>query len=203
MTRFTYLPLVVLIVCLPCIAGAEMYQWVDDKGVKHYANSPPPEGVKAKSSWDEVQTGAVDAQDRKTREAAIIKETEAANRQAEIDTAAARKQKASQAALDAKKAELKALGESIASKRRYVKRRGKTDINKLKRLDEEIAALKKDPSADPAKIKSLEEEAEKTRQKFYGKSGRGRKGTKEEVVRYRQLELEIEAMEKELSKTKK
>ena len=51
MTRIKYLLLIILIVCLPYIAGAETYQWVDGAGVKHYANSPPPEGTNADSSW--------------------------------------------------------------------------------------------------------------------------------------------------------
>ncbi len=203
MTRLTYLSLVVLIVCLPSIAGAEMYQWVDSQGVKHYTNSPPPEGTSADSSWGEIKSSGADDSDLGAREAAIIKETDAANRQAEIDAAAADKKAARQGELDAKKAELKALADSISSKRRYVKRRGKTDINKIKRLNEEIAVLKKDPNADPEKIKSLEEEVEEIKDGFYHKSGRGRKGVADEVERYRQLEIEIEAMEKELSKNKK
>ena len=200
MTRLKHLPLVVLIVLLPYIAGAEMYQWVDSQGVKHYTNSPPPEEARTGRSWGEIKSSGADDSDLKAREAAIIKETEAASRQKEIDAAAAKRKNARQEALDAKKAELKALGESISSKRRYVKRRGKTDLNKIQRLNEEIAALKKDPSADPEKIKILETEVAEIKDKFYDKSGRGRKGVADEVERHRQLELEIEAMEKEISK---
>ena len=200
MRLLKYLPLVILSVCLAHIAGAEMYQWVDNQGVKHFTNSPPPGGTSADSSWGEIKSSGAGDSDIKAREAAIIKETEAASRQKEIDAAAAKRKEARQEALDAKKAELKALGESISSKRRYVKRRGKTDINKIQRLNEEIAALKKDPSADPEKIKILETEVAEIKDKFYNKSGRGRKGVADEVERHRQLELEIEAMEKEISK---
>jgi hypothetical protein len=191
MTRLTYLPLVFLIVMLPCIAGAEMYQWVDQQGVRHYSNTPPPEGTRAQNSWREIKSGGDKSSDLKAREAAIVEETEAANRQAEVDAAAAREEAARKAKLEALKQEQREVGESIVRKRRYVKRRGKTDINKIVRLTEEIETLKKDPNADPAKIKQLEEEVWETKEKFYRKSGRGRKGTRQAVERHFQLEMEI------------
>jgi len=195
MTRIKYLPLVLLIVLLPTLTAAEMYQWIDEKGVRHFSNEPPPAGTQAES-YQEIKSRDTDVQSRKEREAAIIKETEAANQQREIDAAAAKDQKARQDAIDAKKAEQEELGESISRKRRYVKRRGKTDINKLKRIDAELDALRKDPNADPQKIKALEEEYQETKDKFLYKSGRGRKGTKDEVRRYRELEQEIQEIEK-------
>lgn len=195
MTRINYLPLVLLIILLPVVAAAEMYQWVDEKGVRHFSNEPPPTGTRAESYY-EIKSRDTEAQSRQEREAAIIKETEAANQQREIDAAAAKEKKARQDAIDAKKAEKEALGESISKKRRYIKRRGKTDINKLKRIDQELEALRKDPNADPEKIKALEEEYQETKDKFIYKSGRGRKGTKEEIKRYQELEQEIEKLEK-------
>jgi len=191
MKRLRYLPLVVLGVLLPLLAGAEMYQWVDGKGVRHYSNSPPPEGIKAGSSWGEVKYDEKADQANKEKTAEIVREAEAANRQAEVEAETAKQKNTRQEALDAKKAEKEALGESITRKRRYIKRRGRTDINKIKRLDEEIAELKKNKNADPEKIKELEAEVEETKEKFYHKSGRGRKGTKEEIERYRQLDEEL------------
>jgi len=195
MTRINYLPLVLLVVLLPAVTAAEMYQWVDEKGVRHFSNEPPPAGTRAES-YREVKSRDTDVQSRKEREAAIIKETEAANQQREMDAAAAKQKKARNEAIDAKKAEKEALGESISKKRRYIKRRGKTDINKLRRIDQELEALRKDPNADPKKIKALEEEYQETKDKFIHKSGRGRKGTKDEVRRYRELEQEIQELEK-------
>ncbi len=191
MKRLRYLPLVVLGVFLPLVAGAEMYQWVDDKGVKHYTNSPPPVGVSADRSWGEIKSDEKASQTQKEQEAKIIKEAEAANRQAKVDAESARQKKARDEALDAKKAEKEELGDSISRKRRYIKRRGKTEINEIKRLDGEIEALKKDKNADPEKIKELEAEMQETKEKVYHKSGRARKGTKEEIERYRQLDEEI------------
>ncbi len=191
MKRLRYLPLVVLGVLLPLVVGAEMYQWVDDKGVRHYTNSPPPEGVSADRSWGEIKSDDKAGRAQKEQEAKIIKEAEAANRQAISGAEAARQKKARDEALDAKKVERDELGESISKKRRYIKRRGKTEINEIKRLDGEIEALKKDKNADPEKIKELEAEMQETKEKVYHKSGRARKGTKEEIQRYRQLDEEI------------
>jgi len=195
MTRVKTLPLVLLLILWPVVTAAEMYQWVDEKGVRHFSNDPPPAGTQAES-YREIKSKDTDVQSRKEREAAIIKETEAANQQREKDAATAKEQKARQEAIDAKKAEKEALGESISKKRRYIKRRGKTDINKLKRIDQELEALRKNPNADPKKIKALEEEYQEIKDKFIHKSGRGRKGTKAEVQRYKELEQEIQELEK-------
>jgi hypothetical protein len=203
MRLLKYLPLVILSVFLAHIAGAEMYQWVDSQGVKHFTNSPPPEESRTGSSWDEIKSSGAEDSNLKAREAAIIKEGDAANRQKEIDAAAARQEKADQEKLDGLKMEQEALGESISRKRRYVKRRGKTDINKIKRLNAEIEALKQSPNADPEKIKELEAEVQETKDKFYTKSGRGRKGTKQEVERHYQLEMEIEREEAKQAAEKK
>lgn len=203
MTRMKYLLLVILIVCLPYNAGAEMYQWVDEDGTKHFTNSPPPEGINADKSTVEIKSGETEDQDLKAREAAIIKEAEASQRQAEIDAEKARQEKADQEKLDGLKKEQEALGESISKKRRYVKRRGKTDINKINRLNREIEALKKDKNADPEKINELEAEVQETKEKFYTKSGRGRKGTKQEVERHYQLQMEIEREEARQAAEKK
>ena len=48
---------------------------------------------------------------------------------------------------------------------------------------------------NPEKIKALEEELEETKNKFYQKSGRGRKGTREEVQRKQALDEEIKKRE--------
>jgi len=195
MIRIKTLPLVLLIVFLPMVAAANMYQWVDENGVRHFSNLQAPAGTPVETK-KEIKSSGTKTQGRSAREAAIIKETEAANQQREKDAATAKEQKARQDAIDAKKAEKEALGESISKKRRYIKRRGKSDINKLKRIDQELEALRKNPNADPKKIKALEEEYQETKDKFIHKSGRGRKGTKAEVQRYKELEQEIQELEK-------
>ena len=44
MIRIVLLALIVAPLC----AAAEMYKWVDEKGVTHYSESPPPDGKGAK-----------------------------------------------------------------------------------------------------------------------------------------------------------
>lgn len=41
--------LISLLLVLPAIAGAQVYKWKDAKGVVHYSDSPPPNGVKFKT----------------------------------------------------------------------------------------------------------------------------------------------------------
>lgn len=37
--------------------AAQVYQWVDKNGVKHYSNSPPPEGAADVREYNEVKSG--------------------------------------------------------------------------------------------------------------------------------------------------
>jgi hypothetical protein len=50
--------LAVLFVVLffPYVSFGEIYGWVDENGVKHYSNYPPPEGVKVISQDTEIRT---------------------------------------------------------------------------------------------------------------------------------------------------
>ena len=44
-------PVLLLLVLLPLFAAAEgMYKWVDEKGVTHYSESPPPDDAKGKKA---------------------------------------------------------------------------------------------------------------------------------------------------------
>ena len=45
-----------MLLALPCASFAQIYEWVDEKGVKHYSNDPPPDGVEVFSQSDEIQT---------------------------------------------------------------------------------------------------------------------------------------------------
>jgi uncharacterized protein DUF4124 len=59
--------IVALLICifLPHAALAELYGWVDENGVKHFSNYPPPEGVKSFRHTLEIQSKATDADVRK------------------------------------------------------------------------------------------------------------------------------------------
>ncbi len=39
---------------MPNAIFAEMYKWTDANGVRHYTNDPPPQGISAASSWNEI-----------------------------------------------------------------------------------------------------------------------------------------------------
>ena len=55
--------IVALLICifLPHAALAELYGWIDENGVKHFSNYPPPEGVKSFRHTLEIQSKATDA----------------------------------------------------------------------------------------------------------------------------------------------
>ncbi len=71
------LPAMLLALALP--AAADMYKWVDDKGVTHYSETPPPEGTKSKKLDLPTATPSGDtrpetAQDWKNRELELRKQ---------------------------------------------------------------------------------------------------------------------------------
>ena len=55
--------IVALLICifLPHAVLAELYGWIDENGVKHFSNYPPPEGVKSFRHTLEIQSKATDA----------------------------------------------------------------------------------------------------------------------------------------------
>ncbi len=50
------LVVLLFVLLLPCMAFGEIYGWVDENGVKHYSNYPPPDGVKIISQDTEIRT---------------------------------------------------------------------------------------------------------------------------------------------------
>jgi Domain of unknown function (DUF4124) len=60
MTRIAFL----LAAFLPLAVAAQMYKWVDEKGVTHYSETPPPDGkankIDIKSSGPDAPSGAAD-----------------------------------------------------------------------------------------------------------------------------------------------
>jgi hypothetical protein len=47
----------ILFLLLPSLEFGEIYGWIDENGVKHFSNDPPPEGTKAFIQTREVSTG--------------------------------------------------------------------------------------------------------------------------------------------------
>ena len=54
MKRWKRSAVLLIFLLLPCASFGEIYGWVDENGVKHYSNDPPPEGVKAISQTAEI-----------------------------------------------------------------------------------------------------------------------------------------------------
>ena len=61
---------------LPCTTSGEIYGWVDGNGIKHYSNDPPPEGIKAFTQTDEIQTDPAQEQKRTESDRKVLKEME-------------------------------------------------------------------------------------------------------------------------------
>jgi hypothetical protein len=83
---------------LPLAAAAEMYKWVDEKGVTHYSEQPPPDGkankVDIKSSGPADAAPAADwrQKERDARQTKIQKDQQEENqRTGEQNAAATRK----------------------------------------------------------------------------------------------------------------
>lgn len=75
-----------LIFCAPAQAASKFYKWVDESGVTHYSQSPPPEGtssqeIRASSKASSDQSEALDNLEAK-RSAAAKARQEAAQEQA-------------------------------------------------------------------------------------------------------------------------
>ena len=173
------------------VTAAQIYQWTDENGVKHYSNTAPPDNVAPESMEKEI-AGDPDAARRKAeREAAIIQESEANQAQRDADAQAIDSEAYRQKEIAEKEAELESIGESIGNKRKYIRRRGRQDINKYERLGEEIEALKADPSADPEKIESLEAERAAVKKKILNTPRRNRKGVGDDIEQYKQVEKEL------------
>ena len=57
-----------LCICLPDAALAELYGWIDENGVKHFSNNAPPEGVKSFTHTHEIQSRAIDTEAPKIKQ---------------------------------------------------------------------------------------------------------------------------------------
>jgi hypothetical protein len=52
----------VVLVAASCLAQAQVYRWVDEKGTVHYSNAPPPAGIKAATVDIDSKPGAAAAE---------------------------------------------------------------------------------------------------------------------------------------------
>ena len=45
-----------VLLALPYVSFGQIYEWMDENGVKHFSNEPPPEGIEEFSQTDEIIT---------------------------------------------------------------------------------------------------------------------------------------------------
>lgn len=178
----------------PSSWAAQVYQWTDADGVKHYSNQPPPDSVGAAVVAKEIASDPEAERLKAEKDAALLQEIEAKNRQETAGAASEAAQDATLKALEEKQAELDATGEKILNKRKYIGRHGRQDINAYDRLDKEITTLKNDPTADPEEIKRLEAARDAVKEKIYNTSRRTRKGVGQDIEEYQELEKEVNAL---------
>ncbi len=195
-----YFVLVTIILALAVPpANAELRQWTDEKGVKHFSNQKElPGGVSAERAWEEKEShpGA-----KHLRQ----KPSPYTRPQAQPGTAP---QKRINAGLESKakilkeisirEARLRELFDKIYTKRRYVKRQGKKDIDRIRRLEGEIEALEKSSTVDSGKIKQLEEERDAAKGRLFNENLRTRKGVGEDIQEYKKIEAEIKKLQERL-----
>lgn len=172
--------------------AAQVYQWTDEKGVKHYTNKKPPDAVDVEAVKKEIATDPAAERAKDAKDAEVVREIEARRQQEASQTSpeALNRQKS----IEEKQSELDALGDQINRKRSYLRRRGRQDINAVNRLEKEIEALRADPNADPQKIKALENERDAVKEKIYTKPRRSRKGVGDDIKQYQELEEELKEL---------
>jgi len=177
-------------------AGAELRQWTDEHGVKHFSNKKElPEGVSVERSYEEKE-GSVAAPVYRRKPAQTVqprsKPPKAKQPKSRYDR---KKVRAQIRALEGKK---ETVFERIYSKRRYVKRQGKKDIDRIRRLDSEIKALEQGGSPDTGTLQKLTNERNAAKERLFNDNLRTRKGVGEDIREYRQLEKEIADLQKQL-----
>jgi hypothetical protein len=77
--------LVVLLSANP--ASANVYHWTDAEGVRHYSNTPPPQGVESTILQEEIPYDPETDDKRRVREDALLQERESAETRQRIEEA--------------------------------------------------------------------------------------------------------------------
>ena len=181
--RYGISVLLILLFMVPPAWG-ELRQWTDENGVKHFSNKEElPAGTKVEQTFEEKEgrpgepktyqrsRPVVRPQPKPRQTAPARKITTRADILAEIST---------------NEAKVREVFERIYTKRRYVKRRGKQDVEIIQRLNDEIEALAKS-GGDAARRKGLEEERAAARKRLFNANLRTRKGVGDDIQEYKQL----------------
>jgi septal ring factor EnvC (AmiA/AmiB activator) len=190
---FIWMLLALVLAALP--AGAELRQWTDENGIKHFSNKADlPEGVSVESTFKEKESPAVER--RPNRNATRANPSKTGTNQ--IRKTRTRPDKATvQEEIRIRETQLRDLFDRIYTKRRYVKRRGKQDIERIRRLTGEIDALEKS-GTDPARIDQLKAERAAAKERLFNENLRTRKGVGQDIQEYKKIEDEIAELKKNL-----
>ncbi len=192
--RFCILVLFALMLsALP--AGAELRQWTDENGVKHFSNKEDlPEGTSVERSFEEKESHSTERRPyRKTSPATRSKPgiNQAYQSRSKPDKATILKE------ISIREDKQRDLFDRIYTKRRYVKRHGKQDIDRIRRLNAEIETLEKS-GTDPVGIEQLKKERAAAKERLFNENLRTRKGVGEDIQEYQKIEAEIAELQKSL-----
>lgn len=154
-----------LILCLLLVLGhlthAEMYQWTDNNGVKHYSNSQPPESVTVYSAEPEIGPDKQHGQKRGAKEDETLqrdRENKAAEQRVEREQeSAAQKAAEKKQVLESEKTQLE---DDIEKKKRYFRGKSRRHIIKLNNIENQLAELEK-KGGNSEDVKRLEAERQK------------------------------------------
>jgi hypothetical protein len=185
--------LILLLAALP--AGAELRQWTDENGVKHFSNKEDlPEDASVERSFEEKESHPGERRPYRTTTPATRSKSrtnQAYQSRSKPDRATILKE------IRIREAKQRDLFDRIYTKRRYVKRHGKQDIDRIRRLNAEIDALEKS-GADSANLKQLKEERAASEMRLFNENLRTRKGVGEDIKEYQEIKNEIAGLEKSL-----
>jgi len=191
-------PFVLALLFITAPAGAELRQWTDEHGVKHFSNKNElPEGVSVERSYEEKES-AVDAPVRRRNPAPAVRPQSKPHKSKQPQLKPSYERKKIRAQILALEKKQDTLFESIYSKRRYVKRQGKKNIDRIRRLDAEIKALAASGSPDPGTLEKLKDERDAAKEQLFNENLRTRKGVGEDIRKYKKIEEEIDALRKQL-----
>ncbi len=196
-----YFVLVTIMLALAVLpASAELRQWTDEKGVKHFSNQKElPGGVSPERSWEEKESHHPDAERPQQRPRSYTRpqtkpETASPNR---ANTGSDPKANIRNE-INLLEARLRKLSEKIYAKRRYVKRQGKKDIDRIRRLNGEIEDLEKSNAADNGRIMQLKDARDAAKERLFNENLRTRKGVGKDIQEYKKIDAEIKKLQERL-----
>ncbi|CAB5099894.1 hypothetical protein D3OALGA1CA_1356 [Olavius algarvensis associated proteobacterium Delta 3] len=74
MKNITLSVIIVLIVVVPWAMAGQVYEWIDENGVKHFTNEPPPPGATVVGQDKEIQYDAEKDRQRKDSDEQFIQQ---------------------------------------------------------------------------------------------------------------------------------